>query len=137
MKQRIAKIKESFPSIADVVKASNLTEEELALANYSGTSSRMIGARAAVRRELVADLFNTREDGSKWEVDWKNTDERKWFPVFDMDADTTSGVGFSFSRYGGWVTFTDVGSRFAFESEELSDLSAELYPELYIESLTK
>lgn len=138
MKERIENLRKLYPNIQDVIKALSLTQDELAIANYSGMSNLLIGARAAIRRELVADVFNTRLDGSKWEPNWKDTNERKWYPWFDMDSDKhTSGVGFSHSGYDGWTAHSFCGSRFAFEKEELSDLSAELYPELYVESLIK
>lgn len=137
MKERIKTLREKFPSIQDVIKASTLTEEELALANYSGTSSLMIGARSALRLFLASELFNTRLDATKWEANWKDTNEPKWFPIFDMSANTPSGVGFSRSAYDLWLAHSGCGSRFAFEFEELSDLSAELYVEDYIGLLTK
>jgi hypothetical protein len=137
MKDRIKNLKEKFSNIQDIVNASNLSEEESALANYEGTSSKMIGAKAALLKELIADVFNTRLDGTKWIPNWK-TSERKWWPWFDMDSDKhPSGVGFSYSVCDHWYTRTTVGSRLCFESEELSDLSVELYPEVYISSLTK
>lgn len=137
MKDRLENLRKLYPNIQDVVNASKLTEEELAIANYSGNSNLLIGARAAIRRELVADVFNTQLDGTVWTPDWNKDDELKWFPVFNMRSKTPSGVGFSHSGYDFWYSVTLCGSRFAFEKEELSDLSAELYPELYIESLIK
>jgi hypothetical protein len=137
MNERIENLRKLYPNIQDVINASKCTEEELAIANYSGNSNLLIGARAAIRRELVANVFNTRLDGTVWTADWNNDDEPKWFPVFNMQSKTPSGVGFSVSGYVLWVTTTRCGSRFAFEKEELSDLSAELYPELYVESLIK
>lgn len=137
MNERIENLRKLYPNIQDVVNASKLTEEELAIANYSGNSNLLIGARVAIRRELVADVFNTRPDGSVWEPDWNDDNEPKWFPVFNMQSKTPSGVGFSDSGYVLWCSLTFCGSRFAFEKEELSDLSAELYPELYVESLIK
>lgn len=137
MKERIENLRKLYPNIQDVIKASTLSYDELELANYSGNSNLLIGARAAIRRELVADVFNTRLDGSKWEPNWNNDNESKWFPVFNMQSKTPSGVGFSGSGFVRWTSDTTCGSRFAFEKEELSDLSAELYPELYVESLIK
>ena len=137
MKERIKNLKEKFPSIQDVIKASNLIEEELAIANYSGKSNLLIGARAAIRRELVADVFNTRLDGTKWVANWKDSNERKWAPYFDMNTNSPSGVGFSDSDFVLWSSYAGCGSRLVFEDERLSDLAPELYPELYVESLTK
>lgn len=137
MKERIENLKKLYPSIQDVIKASSVSENEQILLDYNGTSNRLFGARAFMLLEMVAELFNTRADGSKWEADWTNDIQRKWFPIFNMQSNTPSGVGFSLSSYGRWVASTDCGSRLSFEFEGLSDLSAELYPEVYIDALTK
>jgi hypothetical protein len=71
-----------------------------------------------------------------WAPDWKNTDERKWFPYFDMDHDSTSGFGFSLSFYVSWYSNTDCGSRLCFKSEELSDYAGSTFTELYKDLLT-
>ena len=110
MKDRLENLRKLYPNIQDVIKASKLTEEELAIANYSGNSNLLIGARAAIRRELVAYVFNTRPDGSVWEPDWNDDNEPKWFPVFNMQSKTPSGVGFSHSNYDNWNTNTNCSS---------------------------
>lgn len=137
MKERIENLRKLYPSIKDVIKASNVSENEQILLDYNGTSNRLIGAKAFMLLEMVAELFNTRADGSKWEADWNDDNQRKWFPVFNMQSKTPSGVGFSDSIYDFCYSFTYCGSRLAFEFEELTDLSAELYPEVYIDVLTK
>lgn len=134
---RIEKIKESIKSIDDVIAIAKPSEEEMALINYSGDNTRMIGAKNNLLLQMVADVFNTNENGVRWEPNWKDYSQRKWYPWFNMDANTPSGVGFSSSYYAYWHSFSSVGSRLCFENEKLSYLSAELFPEIYIALLKK
>src|SRR4030042_6616516 len=48
-----------------------------------------------------------------WIPDWDNTDQRKWYPWFNL----SSGFGFSSADYGYDYAGTSVGSRLCFESE--------------------
>lgn len=137
MKERIENLKKNFKSIEDVIKFFNPSEEDKILLNYNGTNSRLLGARAFMLLEIVADIFNTRPDGTKWIPNWNDYNDYKWYPWFKMNAKTPSGVGFSRSYYVYWAANSSVGSRLCFEHEELSDLSAELFPELYITILKK
>jgi len=69
---------------------------------------------------------------SGWTPDWSNTNQRKWYPWFNL----SSGFGFddSLCNYAG--TLTNVGSRLCFESEEKSTYTAKQFIKLYEELLT-
>lgn len=67
-----------------------------------------------------------------WKPNWEDTDERKWFPWFDM----SSGFGFSHSNCVRWLTATSVGSRLCFKSEALSDYAAKQFIDIYRDFLT-
>lgn len=62
-----------------------------------------------------------------WTPDWDNSNQQKWFPIFNL----SSGFGFSYSHYYYGITFTHVGSRLCFESEEKSDYAAKQFIDLY------
>ena len=62
-----------------------------------------------------------------WTPDWENTDQRKWWPYFNL----SSGFGFSHSTCYYDFTVTHVGSRLCFESEEKSNYTAKQFIELY------
>lgn len=66
--------------------------------------------------------------------DWKNTNQRKWFPVFNLASG--SGFVFSFSDY--IFTYSDsvVGSRLCLETEEKSDYVGNHFIELYKSFIT-
>jgi hypothetical protein len=67
-----------------------------------------------------------------WIPNWKNTNEYKWWPYFNL----SSGFGFQDSNYGYVLAGTVVGSRLCFESEEKSDYAAKQFIDLYKEFLT-
>ncbi len=138
MNERLDYLRKNFPTLQEVIKFANPTEEEQTLLDYKGTSNRMIGTQSFMLNEMIVDAFNTRPDGSKWIPNWKNYDEKKHFAVYDMDsAKHPSGVGFSGSDYAYWDTRADCGSRLALEFGELVALADELYPDVFINLLTK
>jgi hypothetical protein len=67
-----------------------------------------------------------------WTPDWSNTNQKKWWPWFDL----SSGFGFSNSGYYYTYSFAAVGSRLCFESEAKSDYCAKQFISLYQELLT-
>jgi hypothetical protein len=68
-----------------------------------------------------------------WEPDWENSNERKWYPWFQVK----SGFGFSFTGYGYTRASTIVGSRLCFKSEELAEYAGKQFEEIYKEYLIK
>ena len=67
-----------------------------------------------------------------WTPDWDNTDQRKWWPYFNL----SSGFGFSRSYFAYGFANTDVGSRLCFETSEKSIYAANQFIDLYKEFLT-
>lgn len=67
-----------------------------------------------------------------WTPDWNNTDQRKWWPYFNL----SSGFGFSYSAFGYGYAYTAVGSRLCFETSEKSNYAANQFIDLYKEFLT-
>lgn len=60
-------------------------------------------------------------------LDWKNFNQRKWIPYFDM----SSGFGFGGSDCGYDFTYADVGSRLCFATREKSDYTATQFLDIY------
>lgn len=69
-----------------------------------------------------------------WKPNWNDSNERKWYPYFDMR--TSSGFGFSHSDFGRWTSSTTVGSRLCFKSEELAEYAGKQFTEIYKQFLT-
>ena|SRR5688572_19690390 len=103
------------------------TEDQMLLLNYSGTDDKVLGAKNWMLAEMIAEAF-----GDGWVGDFSN-DEPKWFPVFDGRR----GFVFSHSFCDDWFTFSFVGSRHCFRTEQLSDAAAKRFPEVYRKILTK
>lgn len=62
-----------------------------------------------------------------WVPDWGNTNERNWWPWFNL----SSGFGFSHSGYVYGYANAYVGSRLCFESEAKSNYAATQFIDLY------
>jgi hypothetical protein len=67
-----------------------------------------------------------------WIPDWNDTDQRKWYPYFNL----SSGFGFSRTFYDYAITSTDVGSRLCFETDEKAEYAGQQFLNLYKEFLT-
>ena len=77
--------------------------------------------------KIVAKAIN-----QGWEPDWDNTNQRKYWPYFKL----SSGFGFSYSTYDYVFTFTSVGSRLCFETEEKCTYAAKQFIDNYEQFLT-
>ena len=76
---------------------------------------------------VIAEALN-----EGWTPDWSNGEWDKWYPWFDMDDSSSAG---RFSFYGAVLqySYSNVGSRLCFKSEELADYAATQFLELYRE----
>ena len=68
-----------------------------------------------------------------WVADPLNTSQKKWYPYFSVSS---SGLGFSASIYDYDLTFTDVGSRFAFENEAKPDQAGKTFTKFFEQFIT-
>jgi hypothetical protein len=62
-----------------------------------------------------------------WKPNWKESDERKWFPVY---TDNGSGLVFDGADY--CYAHTDVGSRLCYKSREIVLHVVEYFNDLYV-----
>lgn len=69
-----------------------------------------------------------------WWPDWKNTDEYKWYPYFDLSC--SSGFGFSSSCYAYWLACTTCGSRLCFKSKALAEYAGKTITPTYKKFMT-
>ncbi len=67
------------------------------------------------------------QDG--WKPDWKNWDQRKYFPWFEMGS--PSGGGFSYDGCAYWDADSYVGSRLCFETREQAEYFGKQFSHLY------
>jgi hypothetical protein len=83
--------------------------------------------------KIIVRAINTNRAGKTWEPDWKNTDQKKWWPWFRV---LSSLFGFSGSHCLYGRTSATVGSRLCFETEEQSDYAATKFIDIYKQFLT-
>ena len=81
--------------------------------------------------KIIVKAINMEND-KVWVADWSNTNQRKWWPWFNL----SSGFGFSHSGYYYGHTSTTVGSRLCFSSEERSNYAAVQFGDKYEQLLT-
>ena len=76
---------------------------------------------------VIAEALN-----EGWTPDWSNGEWDKWYPWFNMDNSSSAGR-FSFSDAVDQDSYSVVGSRLCFKSEELADYAGTQFLELYRE----
>lgn len=112
-------------TFADACKACDTTEEEFE------RSYGNLGLDDDIINYLKLKII-TKAINQDWTADWNNTNQRKWYPYFNL----SSGFGFSCSGYNCGYTGTTVGSRLCFESEEKANYAGKQFLELYKQFLT-
>ena len=99
----VKNIRERIQTIDDVFELNGTTKKEFTK-KWNGFADHEIGYALEL---LVVAAYN---EGKS--PDWTNDDEKKYFAYFKMGS--PSGVGFSYYRYGDWITRSLVGSRQVF-----------------------
>jgi hypothetical protein len=64
-----------------------------------------------------------------WIPDWKDYDQLKYYPWFEMGS--SSGVGFAYDDCDYWYAISYVGSRLCFESREKAKYIGTQFEDLY------
>lgn len=80
---------------------------------------------------ILARAYNLPETGKEWEVDFGDDSQYKWTPWF-----VESGSGLSFGAADVWHSYTSVGSRLCFRTEEICEFVATEHIDLYRELLS-
>lgn len=65
-----------------------------------------------------------------WTPDWENGEWDKWYPWFWMDNSSAPGR-FSFNLSADLSTYSAVGSRLCYRSQEISDYAGKQFEDLY------
>jgi len=75
----------------------------------------------------MADIWTVVEAANEgWQPDWKNDDEYKWYPFFDMSGDRLVFYGANY-----WGQGSDVGSRLCFRTRDLAEHFGKKFIEVY------
>ena len=73
-----------------------------------------------------------------WEPNLNDNNENKYLPYFHYKSEggCASSFGFSGTAYVNWITFTTVGSRLCFKTEELAEYAGKQFLSIYRDYLT-
>jgi hypothetical protein len=80
---------------------------------------------ATVAHAKLVIITEALNDG--WKPNWKDSNEWKYYPWFDMSS--PSGPAFDGCDY--WYSISTVGSRLCFKSEELAEYAGKQFQKLY------
>lgn len=95
--------------------------------DYNGIDKDMLAAQAWAKMGIIAKALN-----EGWTPDWTNSDQYKYYPWFNMNT----GSGLSYHGYLYVHSYTLVGSRLVFKSEELATYAGQQFIDIYSQFLT-
>ena len=116
----------TIKTFEDACKALNV---DATILNVENVPTKHQAALAAhYKLVIIAEALN-----GGWQPNWKNHSERKYMPWFDVISsdENGSGLGLSFDVVGYRGTYTFIGSRLCFVSEEVAEYAATQFKELY------
>jgi hypothetical protein len=121
----IVNITDRIKTIDDILEYHGKTMAEF--------NSEMKGrSKRAIAYELLELGIAAMNEG--WIPNWRDYNECKYYPWFDMDADT--GFGFSATFCDSSHSITAVGSRLYFKSRELASYFANQFLYIYKDFMT-
>jgi hypothetical protein len=101
--------------------------EELGISTEQFSGVETSDEEAYKKLKIVIQAIN-----QGWTPDWTNSNEKKWWPYFNL----SSGFGFSCTYYYYDYPGSYVGSRLCFESQEKAAYAGRQFLNLYKEFLT-
>lgn len=108
-------------TFSDACRINGFTEEEFNNKFNGILSSYLL---AVAKLEIIVKAIN-----GDWIPDWKNSNQYKYYPWFNMGDN--SGVGFSFGDYGCVVLDSRVGSRLSFFSSDAAIYAGNQFEDIY------
>ena len=115
-----------FKSFDDLCRETGTTEIEF---NRKWEHAELDPSTLAFERLKVC----TRAYNQDWPFNAYDTNQRKWYPWFNVSS---SGFGFSYSYFSYVLACTIVGSRLCFESEEKATHAGKTFIKLFEEFIT-
>ena len=118
-------ITEHVKSVEDAIKELGNDDVEVIHLNRMksiGLQNHIIGNQELI---IIAKALN-----EGWQPNWKNDNQYKYFPWFDMDNSSSAGR-FSFLDSDNRSSYSDVGSRLCFKSRELANYAGKQFEDIY------
>jgi hypothetical protein len=87
--------------------------------------------KALIAHYMLIIIVECINDG--WQPDWSDGGQKKWelYPDLVEEPKNPSGFGLSYHVYDFWFTFTTVGSRLCFKSEDAAKHCFETFKQLW------
>jgi hypothetical protein len=117
------KVTERIKTIDDILRDHDLTQSQFYL-----QCKELEDDEIAYR--LLKMLVKSLNEG--WTPDWSNSNQYKYSPWFEMGGSS----GFRYNDCDGWHTYSNVGSRLCFKSEELAKYAGTQFLALYKRFMT-
>lgn len=115
-----------FKTFDDLCRATGITEAKF---NKKWDPAIFDPSTIAFERLKIC----TRAYNQDWPFNAYDTNQKKWFPIFDV---LSSGFGFSHTTYYCDYSTTTVGSRLCFKSEEKATHAGKTFIKLFEEFIT-
>ena len=129
MEQSKTPITERVKTFEDACTISTPSEDMKILFDYKGQDKDLLAAQGFAKMNHITKVLN-----EKWEANWKDSDERKFYPWFDMSPESGSALAYYDSYYGN--SGSVVGSRLVFKSSDLAKYAATQFIDIYKQFLT-
>lgn len=118
------KITDRIKTLADVFEATGLSSSDF----YEGCEANEL-SKDEIAYRLLKLIVKVLNEG--WVPNWNDSSERKWRPYFYLDS---PGFRLFVAYYG--YTYSAVGSRLCFKSEELALYAANTFLDVYKDFFT-
>lgn len=124
----MSKITEKAKTFADILSIAGVAEKDV-IPFKKPKNDFQRGVNAAAKLMLIADVLN-----EGWAADWNNRTQRKYYPWLYYAG---GGSGFSYYDFDCAYSYSLVGSRLVFRSEELAKYAATQFNDIYNEFFLK
>ena len=115
-------------TFADACKVEGLNSKKVIpdFSSYPKQDQKAMIAHAKL--VIIARAANRlANDGKEWKPDWKNFNQDKYYPWFEMNGSS----GFRFDVFVGWYSASTVGSRLCFISYDVARQIGKQFTSLY------
>ena len=122
----IGKITDRVKTFQDACAELGLKPSDNLIGYVDVASSKDLFSIEAYARLII--IIRALNEG--WVPDWTDSNQTKYYPWFDMRA-APSGSGLSFDGDGRTYTFSDVGSRLCYQTDDIAAYAGEQFLDLY------
>lgn len=129
LKKSTGNIMDRIKEMADVYAEAGVREEDV-IPYPNPVNAYQKGVNAFAKVSLICLVLN-----EVWVLNWKDSSEYKYYPLFDMRKAAGSGFSYSYCVYDD--TYAAVGSRLCYKSSELAIYAGAQFEQEYFEYMNK